>query len=197
LRNFSDYEIESMVSHVDDEDSIGRIFSRDCPEYRIKISKNKTLLVLINHFKSKGYGSQASSNKKRKRQAQRVADIYKKRLKQGFEYVAIMGDFNDTPENDPLSPLLGKNSKLTDVMALKKFHDPVGRAGTYGSGNKGDKIDYILLSPKLVKLVEHAGIERRGIWAGKNGDIFPHFDEIKSKKDAASDHASLWVDLNL
>jgi predicted extracellular nuclease len=193
----SDYEIESMVSHVDDEDSVGTIFSRDCPEYRIKISNDKILLVLINHFKSKGYGSQASSNKKRKRQAQRVADIYKKRLKEGYEYVAIMGDFNDSPENDPLSPLLRPNSKLTDIMELQEFYDPIGRPGTYGSGTKSGKLDYILLSPKLVTLVESAGIERRGIWAGVNGDIFPHFDEIKNPNDAASDHASLWVDLNL
>lgn len=193
----SDYKIESMVSHVDDKDSIGTIFSRDCPEYRIKISNNNTLLVMINHFKSKGYGSQASSNKKRKRQAQRVAEIYKQRLKEGFEYIAIMGDFNDTPDKDPLSPLLGANSNLKDIMELQQFHDPVGRSGTYGSGTKSTKIDYILLSPKLVKLVEDAGIERQGIWAGVNGDIFPHFDEIKSAKDAASDHACLWVDLNL
>jgi len=193
----SDYEIESMVSHVDDEDSTGQIFSRDCPEYRIKISSTKTLLVMINHFKSKGYGSQASSNKKRKRQAQRVAEIYKKRISEGFEYIAIMGDFNDTPDNDPLSPLLGTSSKLVDIMELPQFYDPVGRPGTYASGTKSGKIDYILLSPKLVPLVENAGIERRGIWAGVNGDIFPHFDEIKHPRDAASDHASLWVDLNL
>lgn len=107
-----------------------------------------------------------------------------------------MGDFNDIPKSDSLS-LLGKKSNLKDIMALKEFHDPVGRHGTYGNGTKNSKIDYILLSPKLVKLIKHAGIERRGIWAGKNGDIFPHFDEIKNEKDAASDHACLWVDLDL
>ena len=152
----SDYEIESMISHVDDKDSVGTIFSRDCPEYRIKIPNNKTLLVMINHFKSKGYGSQASSNRKRKRQSQRVAEIYKQRLKERFEYIAIMGDFNDTPDKDPLSPLLGPNSNLKDIMELKQFDDPIERPGTYGSCTKSAKIDYILLSPKLVKLVESA-----------------------------------------
>lgn len=193
----SDYEIESMVSHVDDEDSVGTIFSRDCPEYRIKISNDKTLLVLINHFKSKGYGSPVSSNRKRKRQAKRVAEIYKQRLREGYEYIVIMGDFNDTPDSDPLSPLLGTNSNLTDIMELPDFYDPVDRPGTYANGTKSGKIDYLLLSPKLVPLVEDAGIERRGIWAGVNGDLFPHFDEIENPKDAASDHACLWVDLNL
>lgn len=193
----SDYEIESIVSHVDDKDKTGRlIFSRDCPEYRIKISKDVTLLVLVNHFKSKGYGKPADSDKRRKRQAKQVADIYKKRLKQGFEYVAIIGDFNDTPDSDPLSPLLRSRPKLTDVMDLNEFISD-GRDGTHDYGKARNKLDYILLSPKLVQLVDSAGIERRGVWPGKAGIAFPHFPEIKSKKDAASDHASLWVDLDL
>jgi endonuclease/exonuclease/phosphatase family metal-dependent hydrolase len=190
------YAIESIVSHVDDTDSKGNIFSRDCTEYQIKISSDKTLLVLVNHFKSKGYGDQITSNEKRKRQAQRVADIYKIRLNQGFQYVVIMGDLNDTPTSDPLSPLLGNSSDLTDVMDLDKFeHDE--RVGTHGNGTAAGKLDYILLSPKLVELVERAGVERRGVWGGTNGTLFPHFPEIQSEKDAASDHASLWVDLNL
>lgn len=189
------YAIESIVSHVDDTDSKGEIFSRDCTEYQIKIPSGK-LLILVNHFKSKGYGSQTTSNEKRKRQAKRVADIYKERLNQGFQFVAIMGDLNDTPTSDPLSPLLGNDSSLTDIMKLDEFESD-GRAGTHGNGTPTSKLDYILLSPKLVKLVERAGVERRGVWGGKNGTLFPHFPEIKSEKDAASDHASLWVDLNL
>jgi endonuclease/exonuclease/phosphatase family metal-dependent hydrolase len=189
------YEIESIVSHIDDKDSIGKIFSRDCPEYRIKISQDKILLVLVNHFKSKGYGSAATSDAKRKRQAQRVADIYKERLNQGFEYIAVIGDLNDTPGRDPLSPLIS-NSNLKDVMELDEFESD-GRDGTHGNGTASSKLDYILLSPKLVSLVERTGIERRGVWGGRNGTLFPHFSEITDKKDAASDHASLWVDLNL
>jgi hypothetical protein len=51
------FEIESIVSHVDDPDENNedeRLFSRDCPEYKIKTPAGNTLLVLINHFKSKG-----------------------------------------------------------------------------------------------------------------------------------------------
>ena len=190
------YTIDSIVSHVDDTDETGKVFSRDCPEYRIRISSDKMLLVMINHFKSKGYGSQASSDKKRKRQAKRVAKIYSERLDQGFEHIAIIGDLNDTPKSDPLSPLLGNSSDLADVMDLDKFESD-GREGTHGNGTKSGKLDYILLSPELVKLVEKAGIERRGVWGGKNGDLFPHFPEITNEMEAASDHASLWVDLDL
>jgi hypothetical protein len=45
--------------------------------------------------------------------------------------------------------------------------------------------------------VKKAGIKRRGVWGGKNGTLFPHLPEIKSSKDAASDHAALWVELDI
>ena len=53
------------------------------------------------------------------------------------------------------------------------------------------------MSPKLSRKVRKCGIERRGVWGGKNGTLFPHLPEIKSLKDAASDHAALWVDFDL
>jgi predicted extracellular nuclease len=62
--------------------------------------------VLVNHFKSKGHGSQTSSNEKRERQARRVAKIYKNLVSKGEENIAIAGDFNDFPESKPLVPLL-------------------------------------------------------------------------------------------
>lgn len=192
------FEIESIVSHVDDPDENNEehLFSRDCPEYKIKTPAGNTLLVLINHFKSKGYGSPKVSNAKRMRQAAKVKDIYNNRLKQGFKFIAIVGDLNDTPDSDPLQPLLGSQVGLTDIMKHDKF---VGddRVGTYGDGYTKDKIDYILMSPKLADKVIAGGIERRGVWGGKIGKLFPHFDEIETAKDAASDHAALWVDLDL
>ena len=44
------------------------------------------------------------------------------------------------------------------------------------------------MSPKVVSRVQACGIERRGVWGGKKGVLFPHFPEIKTPKDAASDH---------
>lgn len=190
------FKIQSIVSHVDDVDTEGQIFSRDCPEYKIITPSNNTLLVLVNHFKSKGFGLQNENDAKRKRQAKRVREIYEVRIKEGFENIVIAGDLNDTPKRDPLKPLLGNSSDLVDVMSHPKFVGD-GREGTHGNGTKDGKLDYILMSPKLVTRVQACGIERRGVWGGKNGDLFPHFPEVKSSEDAASDHAALWVELNL
>lgn len=190
------YTIEKITSHVDDQDSQGIIFSRDCAEYVITWDKDKKekLLVLVNHLKSKGYGSKASSDAKRKRQAERVREIYEQRRKEGYRYIAIVGDFNDTPDSPALGNLI-QDDGLVDIMKHDKF---VGdkRPGTYGNGTKAGKFDYILMSPELSACVVAGGIERRGVWGGKDGSLFPHFDEVKNANDAASDHAALWAEVN-
>jgi hypothetical protein len=68
------FTIGSVVSHVDDRDGSSRIFSRDCPEFTVKVSATQSILVIVNHLKSKGYGLPAQSNAKRKAQAQRVRE---------------------------------------------------------------------------------------------------------------------------
>lgn len=187
------FPIETMVSHVDDEDATGKVFSRDCAEYRIALPTGDRLLVLINHFKSKGFGSQASSNKRRKRQTTRARAIYDARRAEGWDLVAVVGDFNDTPDSDPLKPLLKNGSDLTDIMAHATFVGD-GRPGTYANGTKSGKIDYILLSPALAGRVTGGGVERRGVWGGKHGTLFPHLPEMLKEIDSASDHAALWAD---
>jgi len=193
------FEIQNIVTHIDDPDeqnNENKVFSRDCPEYLIKTPLGNKLLVLINHFKSKGFGSPAVSNSKRKRQASRVSQIYRDRLNEGFEFIAILGDLNDTPNSDPLQPLLDSELGLTDIMTHIKFTGDE-HPGTFENGAPSQKLDYILMSPKLADKVLGGGIERRGVWGGVNGTLFPHFPEIETAKDAASDHASLWVDLEL
>lgn len=190
------YPITAIRSHVDDKDDVGVIFSRDCAEYDVKTASGNQLLVLVNHFKSKGYGGQKESDAKRTRQARRVREIYDARRRDGYEYIAVAGDLNEVPDGAPLEELLRNGSDLIDVMKHPKFKGDK-RPGTHGNGTKSSKLDYILMSPGLAAKVVMAGIERRGVWGGKNGTLFPHFDEIKTAKDAASDHAALWVEVDI
>ncbi len=72
-----------------------------------------------------------------------------------------------------------------------------GRPGTWETGTTlKKKLDYILMSEELAQMVQHGGIERRGIWMGKNSKV-PRFKEVNGPEDAASDHAAVWADLNL
>lgn len=189
------YEIVHIASHVDDQDDTGLIFSRDCAEYEIRTPQGNTLLVLLNHFKSKGYGKPAASAAKRLRQARRVREIYDQRIAEGYQYVAVAGDLNEVPAAPPMAPLVA-DGVLTDIMAHAKFTGD-GRPGTHGDGGKSEKLDYILLSPLLSAKVTAGGIERRGVWGGKHGTLFPHLDSIQGPVDAASDHAALWADLSI
>jgi endonuclease/exonuclease/phosphatase family metal-dependent hydrolase len=192
------FSITSINSHVDDEDSNGRIFSRDCASYTITTPNGNTIVVLVNHFKSKGFGGQASSDARRKRQAAQVKDIYESLVASGQKLVAVVGDFNDTPDSEPLKSLV-KQTDLRDISEHGNFDDGAGgtRPGTFGNGTKTQKIDYILLSPALFAATQRGGIFRKGVWAGKNGDLWEHYDEITKAEEAASDHAAIWAEINV
>jgi endonuclease/exonuclease/phosphatase family metal-dependent hydrolase len=189
----TNYPIGNMRSHVDDVVDGQRVFSRDCPEYEIQLPSGKTLLLLINHLKSKGYGGQQDSDERRRRQALRVREIYDSRRAAGMEFVAVIGDFNDTPESAPLAPLLQNASDLRDVSQSQNFQADNWQ-GTYGDTQK-DKIDYILLSPALFVRVNKAGVFRKGVWSGKTNNKWERYD-MAGPEQAASDHAAIWVELN-
>jgi endonuclease/exonuclease/phosphatase family metal-dependent hydrolase len=187
----SKYEIALIKSHIDDTyiDGSGKtqkIFSRDCPEYTISLPNDQKLFLLCNHFKSKGYGSPASSNAKREKQAIRVKEILGK-YDLTKDFVVVAGDFNDTPESQPLQPLLNTD-KLFDVLSSNKFS---GEKWTYRDGNQ--QIDYVLVSKPIFDNLKEVGIERRGIL--KRGN--PHFDEVTNQVNQASDHAAIWASFSI
>lgn len=139
--------------------------------------------MLVNHLKSKFGTNRTASNKRRRRQAEAVAQIYRQRRDEGIEHVVVLGDFNDTPDSNPLQPLLAETD-LTDIAQTSNFDDgdpDEDRPGTFGNGTKSNKIDYLLLSPSLFDRVTGGGIFRKGVWGGTHGTLFPHFDTMTSK----------------
>jgi endonuclease/exonuclease/phosphatase family metal-dependent hydrolase len=190
------YPIVSIRSHVDDRDDDGLIFSRDCAESQILMPSGETLWVLVNHLKSKGYGRPADNDARRQRQAERIRQIVDDHLDAGEKYIAVIGDLNDTPDRPPLASLLGNSSPLKDVSQSTEFDDG-GRAGTHGNCTASSKIDYLLLSPDLFSRISAAGVERRGMWGGINGTLWPHFPELEKSIHAGSDHAAIWAEIDL
>ncbi|MGW0180934.1 endonuclease/exonuclease/phosphatase family protein [Nocardia sp. NPDC003345] len=198
------YPIRAIRSHVDDGPFGNRVFSRDCPEYHFTFPDDsglpgRPLLVLVNHLKSKFGSNQATSDKRRRRQAEEVARIYRERRTEGFEHIVVMGDLNDTPGSAPLKPLLD-DTDLTDFAEAPDFDDgdpDEDRPGTFGNGTQNNKIDYLLLSPDLFDRTTAAGIFRKGVWGGTHGTLFPHFDTMTGKVHAASDHAAIFADIDI
>lgn len=197
LLTSQDYPIGRMRSHVDDRvpGTERVLFSRDCPEFEVLTPNGARVLVMVNHFKSKGFGSKAESDRRRKAQAVRVAEICAERLSEGWEHIAVIGDLNDTPDSDPLKPLIDQ-SAMKDAFMHPGF-DNGGYKGTYGSCTAANKIDYLLLSPALFAHVKAGGVIRRGMWPGSKPKRWDSYAELKRPQDAASDHAALWVDLDI
>ena len=193
------YDIVSICSHIDDRlpGNGNRIFSRDCAVYSIATPSGNRLCLLMNHFKSKGYGSMQDSNAKRKAQASRVAQIYQELIEEGEQYIAIAGDFNDNPDSAPLEPLL-RATDLRDVSELDNGRFGDGEyPGTYKGCTASNKIDYILLSPALYSKTEAGGIFRKGMWPGVRPPKWAVYESITEEVHAASDHACVWADFVL
>jgi predicted extracellular nuclease len=131
------YPITAVRSHVEDTDQGNRIFSRDCPEFTVDSPGGTNLMVLVNQFKSKGFGPQSVSNALRLRQATRVAQINRRLRDEGQTNVAVVGEFNETPASAPLAPLF-KNTGIRDVSEHPAFVG-AGRLGTPRQRDEGRK----------------------------------------------------------
>lgn len=182
----SRHPITSVRSHIFDTKEGDPVFSRDCPEFEVDFGRGVHLWLLGNHFKSK-IGNPAVTLRQRKRQAERVAAMYRAALDRCAR-VVVAGDLNDTLDSEPLAFLL--TAGLRDAMTHPSY---TGDPGTHGDGESpGDKLDYLMFSPELWDTVQAVDVERRGIFTpGKC------FDTVTSKGNQASDHAALFADLAL
>jgi len=191
----SKYPIGGVWSHIDDKKGTSRIFSRDCPEMQVELPNGQVLWMVINHLKSKGYGRPATNNARRKRQATRLAEIMGQ-YDLAQDLVVVAGDLNDTPDSDPLSPLMGL-ADLHDVLGWK-FPEVKDR-WTYSYRGKNSQLDYLLVSTPLRDALVDAGVERRGIYQVAKQSVSgeTHFKSVTSDANSASDHGCVWADFRL
>lgn len=190
------YTIGWTRSHADDRDGDGRpIFDRDAPEVSVWTPAGNVLWVIPLHLRSRGYGRKEDADARRLLQVKAVADAYRRLVGEGARYIAVCGDLNDTPDSDAFSMLL-KETNLADVSSSPVFRSD-GLVGTFGKGTAKEKIDYILLSPDLMERIKGAGVIRKGAWGPQKVPPWEVYAEVKSRYDAASDHAALWCELDV
>jgi len=191
------YPIVDIRTHIFDVDAIGPVFSRDCAEYHLDTPEGERVVVLVNHLKSKGYGSpgDATGAKRRRRQALRVAEIYHGLRDDGIAHIAVVGDLNDDPSSAALAPLL--ETELRDISTHEAF-DYGTRRGTFQGENETGKIDYVLMSPALFARARGGAVFRKGVYRGPRTrtpwEIYPTLTE---EVHAASDHAAIYADIDL
>jgi endonuclease/exonuclease/phosphatase family metal-dependent hydrolase len=193
---YSKYPIGNIRTHMYDSNSSGKIFSRDCLEVEIKLPDQRSLALLCNHLKSRGYGSAPTNDAKRELQARSIANILTKQYDLTRDLVAVAGDFNDTPQSNSLKPLL-KLADLKDVLSLQFPADPEERWTYHYRTN--EQIDFILVSKPLQGMFQKAGVLRKGICdleKYSSGKEKP-YASVTSGANAASDHGAVWADFKL
>jgi endonuclease/exonuclease/phosphatase family metal-dependent hydrolase len=192
------FEIESIRSNVDTVDAIGTVFSRDCPQYKVRMPNGTAVHVLVNHFKSQSGGG----GSKRKRQAIKVRSIVDSLVSQG-QHVIVLGDFNEGPatvgsQATNLASLFNNNSSLLDCYSLPNFQ--VGnRPGTFDSCGIRNRFDYILISQSLLPSFVGGGVFRNGLWGTRTSrpTNWVTYPDMTQSSEQASDHAAVFVDLNI
>ena len=61
-----------------------------------------------------------------------------------------------------------------------------------------DKIDYVLLSPKLFAKATGGAVFRKGVWRGnRTKQPWEIYETLTAEVHAASDHAAMYADINL
>jgi endonuclease/exonuclease/phosphatase family metal-dependent hydrolase len=190
--------LADMRSHVDDLDNTGRpVFSRDCAEFEFDIPGTRHLWILVNHFKSRGYGSKAGNDARRLRQTETVAAILH-RFDLEEQWVIVAGDFNELPGSASLAPLLKLKGLRNSFEKLPKAADRWTHRDD-AVPSKNNQIDYLLVSEGLWPRLTNVGIERRGVWSNteKVRKKYPPLNTVTGDTNAASDHAAVWADFDL
>lgn len=191
----SRFPISNIRPHIYDGTARSRIFSRDCPEYRVDLPDGRKLHVLCNHFVSKMRGDPPASRNRRKAQAAQVAKILES-YDLNTDLVIVAGDMNDTPDSEPMSPLL-EVSGLHDVLEWK-FGDEMSQRWTYKYRDELNQIDYLLVSTPLKNALKNAGVERRGIHQiDEVIEGLSAFPTVTHWTTAASDHGAVWADFEV
>ncbi len=186
--------------------SKARLFNRDCLEVMVDLPDGKgALAILVTHLKSKRGTPETESETdgKRLRQSAEIARIIAARYsRDGKPFrVIVAGDLNETPDRNgangrhlegrltSIDPLL-VDTGLSNILA-----DSLGKAQSFthieerdGSVRRG-QIDYLLVSPDVRRAAQRCGLNRSGqaFWGAK----------APPRAMAASDHACLYVDLDL
>jgi predicted extracellular nuclease len=180
------------------------LFSRDCLEVGVAptTAPGKGLLLYVNHLKSmlvKGAkDGRAKTRDQRIEQAERVAQIVDERW-QDVAYdgsFAVVGDMNDYI--DPVTSLtaLVQHKGLENVVARRPKADQWTHF--YDKGKEYRQLDYILLSKALDERAGKPtpGIYRKGVSTAAAQYQGPRLPGV-TKKEAASDHCPVYVDIPL
>ncbi len=163
----------------------GALFSRDCLEVDLEIG-SRVVTFLVNHFKAQD-GTQ-DSTRRRRRQAERVAEIATQAVQQG-RLPLVLGDLNAPPDADgSLEPLLNSPVLQDPFPADTWTH-------YYVPAKRVSRLDYIL--PHKALEVEDIHIVRKGLTTKCKQYRGERYPTVGPAHTEASDHCPVSVRLKV
>ncbi len=195
------YRIRSVRNHrFDLEDNPNR--KKEFFQYEIITPSLQTIWLLAAQLQEETTDKELS-DAFRKKESQKVADVYNELWEDGQKNIIVAGTLNAVSYCDTLSPLF-RDTKMKDVTRHQSFKADFdnGRDATYyrlGAYRKGVNIkqkDYLLLSPNLFSQVTDSGLNRKAIWSDKRPK-WPVYSSMQNKKQAASEHPAVWTQINI
>ena len=139
--------------------------SRGFAEVEIRAATNFTFTLIAAHLKSKRPVGEADEAELRLAEAKALRGIVDGHLRANpAARLVVLGDFNDTVDSAPIKAIMGRGqTKLADTRPAERNGDtPAGAHGRYeprnvawtyfyGEKDEYSRIDYLLISPALVK----------------------------------------------
>jgi endonuclease/exonuclease/phosphatase family metal-dependent hydrolase len=172
------------------------LFSRDCLEAEIEIA-GRRLTLYVNHFKSMMEGRD-ETHARRQEQVDRVAQLFTQRWGDANyqSNSVVLGDFNDYPQGNTALGSLLQHPGLVNVV--ERLPEADRWTHFYSGGNEYRQLDYILLSKGLADAnPKLPGIMRQGLPFRAERYAGPRFPNVGHDNPKASDHAPLYMDINL
>lgn len=175
-------------------------YARDLVSVEIKPASDVSIEVFILHLKSKrdSEGDEKSAHW-RLAEATRLRQIIDERLAAKPDaLIAVIGDFNDTPDSVTIKTLLAPPSATPDKPSLIDAHAGLPpEAITFLKNPYKSKIDYIMLSPALAKCAVKGTAAVVGADAPTGSDHAPVAVELEiPTKDAEAKKGWKWDVVN-
>ncbi|MCG2459458.1 hypothetical protein K8352_01710 [Flavobacteriaceae bacterium F89] len=195
------HRIKSVKSHrIDIADSPNP--NKEIFQYELETPAEQTIWLLSAQLQEETKDKEISDIF-RKKEAQKIADVYGGLWENGQRNIIVTGTFNAVSYCDTLSPLF-RDTKMKDVTRHQSFKADFDngsdatyyRLGAYRMGVNIKQKDYLLLSPNLFRRVTNSGLNRKAVWPDKRPK-WPVYSSMQNLKQAASEHPAVWADIDI
>jgi len=102
----------------------------------------------------------------------------------------------DAPVSENRSKGYFKNTPVLMLLAKKQRMRAILHFKAYKMGLNIKQGDYLLLSLEIFRRVKNRSLNRRAIWLEK-ASRWPVYHSMKNEKQAASEHAVVWGEIEI